>query len=261
MPWMGLGVWTAERENAIESVKYALQNGYRSIDTATAYRNEDQVGQAIIESGVSRKDIFVTTKVANGDQGYESTLVAFNKSLKALKTDYLDLYLIHWPVEGKSLETWKALEELYHQKKVRAIGVSNFEIADLEQLKAVAIVQPMVNQIEFHPHLIRKELSVYCNLHQIQMEAWSPLMKGILSDEPILLEIAKKYNKSVAQIILRWDIQSGFVTIPKSFNKTRIVENLTIFDFMLTDEEVVNIASLNKDEKLPIPDMSKFRDN
>jgi methylglyoxal/glyoxal reductase len=260
MPWMGLGVWTAEREDATEPVKYALQNGYLSIDTATAYRNENQVGKAIIESGVKRENIFVTTKVANGDQGYESTLAAFKKSLKALKLDYLDLYLIHWPVEGKSLETWKALEELYNQNKVRAIGVSNFKIADLEQLKAAAAIQPMVNQVEFHPHLTRNELSIYCKHHQIQMEAWSPLMKGLLNDHPTLLEIAGRHNKSVAQVILRWDIQSGFVTIPKSFNKTRMMENHNIFDFTLSDEEVVRISSLNKDEKLPMPDMSKFRD-
>ncbi|WP_433706743.1 aldo/keto reductase [Paenibacillus illinoisensis] len=261
MPWMGLGVWTAEREDATEPVKYALQNGYLSIDTATAYRNENQVGQAIIESGVNRENIFVTTKVANGDQGYESTLTAFNKSLEALKLDYLDLYLIHWPVEGKSHETWKALEELYSQKKVRAIGVSNFEIADLEQLKSVATIQPMVNQVEFHPHLTRNELSTYCKQHQIQMEAWSPLMKGLLNDHPALLEIAGRHHKSVAQVILRWDIQSGFVTIPKSFNKIRMMENHNIFDFTLSDEEVTRIASLNKSEKLPTPDMSKFRDD
>ncbi|WP_427051237.1 aldo/keto reductase [Paenibacillus sp. TC-CSREp1] len=260
MPWMGLGVWTAEREDATEPVKYALQNGYLSIDTATAYRNENQVGQAITQSGVKRENIFVTTKVANGDQGYESTLAAFNKSLEALKLDYLDLYLIHWPVEGKSFETWKALEELYKQEKVRAIGVSNFEIADLEQLKTVATIQPMVNQVEFHPQLTRNELTAYCKQHQIQMEAWSPLMKGLLNEHPTLLEIAKRHNKSVAQVILRWDIQSGFVTIPKSFNKIRMMENHNIFDFVLSDEEVLQISSLNKDEKLPMPDMTRFRD-
>ncbi|MDO3412399.1 aldo/keto reductase [Saccharibacillus sp. CPCC 101409] len=227
MPWMGLGVWTADREDATKPVKYALQNGYRSIDTATAYRNEDQVGQAIIESGVDRENIFVTAKVANEDQGYASTLAAFDRSLEALKLDYLDLYLIHWPVAGKSLETWKALEELYNQKKVRAIGVSNFEIADLEQLKAVAIIQPMVNQVEFHPYLTRHELSVYCKQHRIQMEAWSPLMKGGLNEHPMMLEIAENHN---------------------------------IFDFSLSDEEVKQISSLNQNKKLPIPDMSKFRE-
>ncbi|MEC0236242.1 aldo/keto reductase [Paenibacillus kribbensis] len=261
VPWVGLGVWTAERQDATDAVKFALRNGYRSIDTAAAYLNEGQVGKAIQESGVNREDLFIATKVANGDQGYESTLRAFDKSLETLHLDYLDLYLIHWPVKGKSLETWKALEHLYKEKKVRAIGVSNFQISDLEELWPVAEIKPMINQIEFHPYLTQKELSDYCKKQQIHMEAWSPLMKGLLSEHPILLEIARHHQKTVAQVILRWDIQNRYVTIPKSFNEKRILENLIVFDFMLSQEEMERISILNRNEKLPMPDMSKFREH
>ncbi|GAB1154591.1 glyoxal/methylglyoxal reductase [Paenibacillus illinoisensis] len=259
MPWIGLGVWTPEREDATEAIKQALEIGYRSIDTASAYENEIQVGRAVAESGIPREDIFITTKVANWDQGYDSTLHAFESSMEKLQLDYLDLYLIHWPVEGKSLDTWRALEHLYKQKRVRAIGVSNFQINDLEGLLSVAEVVPMVNQIEFHPHLTHLELRGFCKQHQIQMEAWSPLMKGQLSGNETLENIANKHGKTVAQVILRWDIQSGFVTIPKSFNATRLLENISIFDFTLTEEEMSSIDLLNKNEKLPKPDMSKFR--
>ncbi|MET3941831.1 diketogulonate reductase-like aldo/keto reductase [Paenibacillus sp. PvP094] len=259
MPWIGLGVWTPERDDATEAIKQALEMGYRSIDTASAYENETQVGRAVAESGIPREDIFITTKVANGDQGYDSTLHAFESSMEKLQLDYLDLYLIHWPVEGKSLDTWRALEHLYKQKRVRAIGVSNFQINDLEGLLSVAEVVPMVNQIEFHPHLTHLELRAFCKQHQIQMEAWSPLMKGQLSGNEALENIANKHGKTVAQVILRWDIQSGFVTIPKSFNATRLLENISIFDFTLTEEEMSSIDLLNKNEKLPKPDMSKFR--
>ncbi|MGF9696543.1 MULTISPECIES: aldo/keto reductase [Paenibacillus] len=259
MPWIGLGVWTPERDDATEAIKQALEMGYRSIDTASAYENETQVGRAVAESGIPREDMFITTKVANGDQGYDSTLHAFESSMEKLQLDYLDLYLIHWPVEGKSLDTWRALEHLYRQKRVRAIGVSNFQINDLEGLLSVAEVVPMVNQIEFHPNLTHMELRVFCKQHQIQMEAWSPLMKGQLSGNETLESIASKHGKTVAQVILRWDIQSGFVTIPKSFNATRLLENISIFDFTLTEEEMSSIDLLNKNEKLPKPDMSKFR--
>ncbi|WP_260510121.1 aldo/keto reductase [Paenibacillus typhae] len=259
MPWVGLGVWTPEREDATEAIKRALEIGYRSIDTASAYGNEEQVGRAVAESGIPRKDLFITTKVGNGDQGYESTLRAFESSMEKLQMEYLDLYLIHWPVEGKSLDTWRALELLYKQQRVRAIGVSNFHIKDLEALLSVAEIVPMVNQIEFHPLLTHMELRAYCKQHGIQMEAWSPLMKGMLSGNKTLDDIARSHGKTVAQIILRWDIQSGFVTIPKSFNATRLLENISIFDFTLTEEEMGRIALLNKNEKMPMPDLSKFR--
>ncbi|WP_454870988.1 aldo/keto reductase [Priestia megaterium] len=260
IPWIGLGVWNEAREDATEAIKFAIKNGYRSIDTASAYANEEQVGKAVQESEIKREDIFITTKVANSDQGYESTLTAFEKSLQLLKMDYIDLYLIHWPIEGKSLETWKALERLYKEKKVRAIGVSNFEINHLEELMNQADIKPMLNQVEYHPKLTRLELKEYCLKHSIQMEAWSPLMKGQLNEHEILKKIAHKHKKSVAQVVLRWDIQSNFVTIPKSFNKNRIIENFSIFDFELTDQEVEEIFLLNQDEHLPPPDLSNFKE-
>ncbi|BFI99290.1 aldo/keto reductase [Priestia sp. Y58] len=261
MPWIGLGVWTEAREDATEAIKFAIKNGYRSIDTASAYANEEQVGRAVKESEIKREDIFIATKVANTDQGYESTLKAFEKSLELLKMDYIDLYLIHWPIEGKSLETWKALETLYKEKKVRAIGVSNFQINHLEELMNQADVKPMVNQVEYHPNLTRPELREYCIKHGIQMEAWSPLMRGQLNEHEVLKEIALKYKKSVAQVILRWNIQGNVVTIPKSFNEKRIIENWLIFDFELTDKEMEVIFALNQDKHLPPPDLSKFRNN
>ncbi|QJX81331.1 aldo/keto reductase [Priestia megaterium] len=259
MPWIGLGVWTEAREDATEAIKFAIKNGYRSIDTASAYANEEQVGRAVKESEIKREDIFIATKVANTDQGYESTLKAFEKSLELLKMDYIDLYLIHWPIEGKSLETWKALETLYKEKKVRAIGVSNFQINHLEELMNQADVKPMVNQVEYHPNLTRPELREYCMKHGIQMEAWSPLMRGQLNEHEVLKEIALKYKKSVAQVILRWNIQGNVVTIPKSFNEKRIIENSLIFDFELTDKEMEDIFALNQDKHLPPPDLSKFK--
>ncbi|GAB1768797.1 aldo/keto reductase [Priestia megaterium] len=261
MPWIGLGVWTEAREDATEAIKFAIKNGYRSIDTASAYANEEQVGRAVKESEIKREDIFIATKVANTDQGYESTLKAFEKSLELLKMDYIDLYLIHWPIEGKSLETWKALETLYKEKKVRAIGVSNFQINHLEELMNQADIKPMVNQVEYHPNLTRPELREYCMKHGIQMEAWSPLMRGQLNEHEVLKEIALKYKKSVAQVILRWNIQGNVVTIPKSFNEKRIIENSLIFDFELTDKEMEVIFALNQDKHLPPPDLSKFRNN
>lgn len=248
MPWLGLGVFLVkEGQEAIDSVKIAIQNGYRSIDTAAIYKNEEGVGQGIKESSVPRDELFITSKVWNSDQGYESTLTAFETSLNKLDLDYLDLYLIHWPFpkKGKYKETWRALEKLYKDGKVRAIGVSNFKEHHLDDLIQDAEIKPMVNQVEFHPEFAQKELRAYCKKHGIQLEAWSPLKRGELLDNPILTQIAQKYGKSSAQVIIRWDIQNEVVTIPKSTKEQRIISNADVFDFELTVEDMEAINGLD----------------
>jgi diketogulonate reductase-like aldo/keto reductase len=250
MPWVGLGVFkVTEGEEVIQSVKAAIKNGYIGIDTAAIYGNEEGVGQAIKDSGVPRDELFITTKLWNSEQGYESTLKAFETSLTKLGLDYLDLYLIHWPGKNKYKETWKAFEKLYKEGRVRAIGVSNFQVHHLEDLISSAEIKPMVNQVEFHPHLTQKELLAYCKNEGIQLEAWSPLKQGKLLSEPVLEDLAHKYNKSVAQVILRWDLQHGVVTIPKSIKEHRIIENADIFDFELSTEDMDKIDGLNQDSR------------
>ncbi|MCM3586013.1 aldo/keto reductase [Mesobacillus maritimus] len=250
MPWFGLGVYKAqEGEEVIQAVKVAIKHGYRSIDTAALYQNEGGVGKAIIEANVPREELFVTTKVWNSDQGYDSTIQAFHTSLTKLGLDYVDLYLIHWPVVGKYKDTWKALEDLYEQGKVRAIGVSNFQIHHLKDLMADAKIKPMVNQVELHPSLTQKELLAFCQKENIQIEAWSPLKKGRLQEDSVITSIANKHQKTPAQVILRWDLQNKVVTIPKSVKEHRIIENADIFDFTLTDEEMKQIDGLNKNER------------
>lgn len=260
MPWFGLGVFKVkEGSEVVDSVKAAIKNGYISIDTAAIYQNEEGVGQAIKDSGVPREELFITTKVWNADQGYETTLQAFETSMEKLGLEYLDLYLVHWPVAGKYKDTWKALEKLYKDGRVRAIGVSNFHIHHLEDLLSVAEIKPMVNQVEYHPHLAQTELRAFCKKEGIQLEAWSPLKQGELINEPVIVEIANKYGKSSAQIILRWDLQNGVVTIPKSTNEKRIIENASIFDFELSTEDMDKINSLNKNERVgPDPDNFDF---
>jgi methylglyoxal/glyoxal reductase len=260
MPWFGLGVWKAQEGEEVEqAVKSALQHGYRSIDTAAIYKNEAGVGKAIRESGVPREEIFVTTKVWNSEQGYDSTLRAFEESLRLLGLEYVDLYLIHWPVKGKYKETWKALETLYKENRVRAIGVSNFQIHHLQDLMADAEVKPAVNQVEFHPLLTQKELLSFCKENDIQLEAWSPLAQSrILSNETIRA-IADKHGKTPAQVVLRWDLQHEVVTIPKSVKKERIRANADVFDFQLTPEEMEQIDALNQDKRIgPDPDNFDF---
>lgn len=260
MPWFGLGVYKVkDGSEASESVRIAIQNGYRSIDTAAIYKNEEGVGQGIKESGIPREELFITSKVWNADQGYESTLTAFDQSLKRLELDYLDLYLIHWPVEGKFIETWKALEKLYKDGKVKAVGVSNFHIHHLRDLLKEAEIKPMVNQVEFHPHLTQVELKQFCESEGIQLEAWSPLKQGELLEDETIKEIAESYRKSPAQIILRWDLQQKVITIPKSIKEYRIIANADIFDFELTNEDMDRINALNKDERCgPDPDNFDF---
>lgn len=264
MPWLGLGVFKVEEgPELVNAVKVAIKHGYRSIDTATIYANEEGVGQGILEgikeAGISREDLFITSKVWNSDLGYESTIAAYETSLQKLGLDYLDLYLIHWPVEGKYKEAWRALETLYKEGRVKAIGVSNFQIHHLTDVMKDAEIKPMVNQVEYHPRLTQKDVQAFCLEHGIQLEAWSPLMQGELLDNEVLQEIATKYNKSVAQVILRWDLQNGVVTIPKSTKEHRIVENASIFDFELTEEDMKQIHELNQNHRVgPDPDNFDF---
>jgi methylglyoxal/glyoxal reductase len=258
MPWLGLGVYKAqEGEEVKQAVLAAIRNGYRSIDTAALYRNEEGVGAAIRQSGVPREELFITTKVWNEDQGYESTLAAFETSRQKLQLDYIDLYLIHWPLpkKNKYKETWRALEKLYRDGKVRAIGVSNFQAPHLEDLLSTCEVAPMVNQVEFHPLLTQKKLLAFCKARGIQLEAWSPLMRGNL-DLPVLMQLAAKYGKTPAQIVLRWDLQHGVVTIPKSVREERIKLNADVFDFTLSQADMDAIDGLNQDKRFgPDPDV------
>jgi diketogulonate reductase-like aldo/keto reductase len=251
MPWLGLGVFRAEDGKEVENaVVTALKHGYRSIDTAAVYQNERGVGLGMKKSGVPREEVFLTSKVWTSDQGYKSTMRAFEESLDRLQTNYLDLYLIHWPKGKLSSETWKAMEELYEKGLIRAIGVSNFLVHHLEDFLPECKVIPAVNQIEFHPELIQPELLEYCRGKGIQPEAWSPIMKGKVLNIPVLQALAAKYRKTPVQIVLRWDIQKGVVTIPKSVKPERIISNADIFDFELSDEDMAKIDSLDKNRRL-----------
>lgn len=260
MPWLGLGVFRSEDGPEVENaVKTALENGYRSIDTAAIYQNEKGVGNAIRESVVPREEIFLTSKVWNSEQGYKTTLAAFDASLDKLQTSYLDLYLIHWPKGEKSVETWEALEELYKKGKVRAIGVSNFLVHHLEEFLPKCNIIPAVNQVEFHPELIQPDLVKYCKKKGIQQEAWSPIMKGRVNNIPEIKELAAKYNKTPVQVVLRWDIQKGIVTIPKSVTPERIISNANIFDFELSPEDMEKINQLDKNKRIGFhPDSIPF---
>lgn len=264
MPWLGLGVFKVEEgQELVNAVKTAIRHGYRSVDTAAIYGNEVGVGQgvreALEETKIGRNDVFVTSKVWNSELGYEATIAAYEESLTKLGLDYLDLYLIHWPVVGKYKEAWRALETLYKEGRVKAIGVSNFQIHHLEDLMEDAEIKPMVNQVECHPRLTQKELQVFCQQHDIQLEAWSPLMQGQLLENEELQKIASNYGKSTAQIILRWDLQNGVVIIPKSTKEHRIVENASVFDFELTQEDMERINSLNENQRVgPDPDNIDF---
>nr|WP_244163106.1 aldo/keto reductase [Paenibacillus pectinilyticus] len=264
MPYLGLGVFKVEDgPEVVQAVKSAMKLGYRSIDTAAIYGNEASVGQGIREGmaayGISREELFVTSKVWNADLGYEATLAAYEASLAKLGLDYLDLYLIHWPVQGKYVDAWRALETLYQEGRVKAIGVSNFQIHHLEDVMGSGKIKPMVNQVELHPLLAQTDLHQFCLANGIQLEAWSPLMQGQLLDNPILKGIAEHHGKSIAQVILRWDFQRGIVTIPKSTKEHRILENGSIFDFELTNDDMTAIQGMNENLRVgPDPDNFDF---
>ena len=260
MPWLGFGVFQIEDGQQVEhAVKAALEIGYRSIDTAAVYGNELGVGKAIRESGIPREDIFLTTKVWNDDQREKRTLAAFEESLKRLGTEYVDLYLIHWPVKGYYQKTWQVMEEIYQSGRAKAIGVSNFQIYHLEDILRDSQIVPSVNQVEFHPFLVQPELSRFCQSHKIQVEAWSPLMKGQIINEQAVQKLAEKYHKTPTQIALRWDLQHEVVTIPKSTHSNRIAENAQIFDFELSQEDMKVLDALDQGKRVgPDPDNFNF---
>lgn len=263
MPLIGYGVFRVpEGDDLAEAVKTAIAKGYRSIDTAQVYRNEESVGRgiraAIDEGLVTREELFVTSKVWNDGLSYEETLAAYDSSLEKLGLDYLDLYLVHWPgIDTNYVDVYKALEKVYQDGRVRSIGVSNFHVHHLEHLLKETSVVPVINQIEFHPHLTQEEVRAFCREKGIQAEAWSPLMNGSLLEESLIQQLASKYGKTPAQIVLRYDVQHGVVTIPKTMTPARMAENLTVFDFALTEEEMAQLDALNDGLRCG-PDPEKF---
>lgn len=247
LPIIGFGTYKATGAECVDSVAHALNCGYRLIDTAAMYGNESDIAKGIANSGLSREEVFITTKVWNTERGYKTTIKAFNASLRALKTDYIDLYLIHWPAnkmqfaddaELINADTWRALETLYIKRKIRAIGVCNFLEHHLDALYKTALIKPMVNQIELHPGFMRPELLEYCKQKKIAVEGWSPLGVGKILDNPDLMKIAAVHGKSPAQVVLNYEVAKGIVPLPKSTTESRIRQNTEIFDFTLTDEEV-----------------------
>ncbi len=252
MPSIGFGTYkSGSDEETAKIIKYALKIGYRQIDTASFYGNEVGIGNGIKESGINREDIFLVTKLWNDDHGYDKTIEAFNKSLERLQVDYIDLYLIHWPNKLNS-ETWKAFEHLYKTGKVKSIGVCNFKIGHLEELKKTAEIMPMVNQVEIHPQSSKNDMLRYCEENNIQLVAWSPIMRGKLFSNELILGLAEKYKKTIAQIILRWHVQRGIIPIPKSSNEGRIKENLSIFDFELSNDDMSIIDSVNEGDNVSV---------
>ena len=261
IPSIGFGTYKlGDYDDTINSVKNAIKMGYRQIDTAAFYKNEEAVGLGIKESKVAREDIFLVTKLWNDNHGYENTMKSFNDSIKKLGVDYLDLYLVHWPNKLNS-ETWRAFEDLYKMGKVKAIGVCNFKEGHIEELKKIANIMPMVNQIEVHPYRTQKNIISYCKDNNIQVVAWGPIMRGRIFSDPIMIKLSDKYNKSIPQITLRWHLQNGIIPIPKSSNIERIKSNLDIFDFEISDEDMNLINKLNKDEHVSgVPENTTYLD-
>jgi diketogulonate reductase-like aldo/keto reductase len=248
MPLLGLGMWQVPQGRAgIETVKYALKVGYRLIDTASMYGNEREVGVAVRESGLPREEVFITTKLWNSDHGYERAMRACDTSLKLLGLEYIDLYLIHWPVTGARKETWDALVTLRKEGKCRSIGVSNYTIRHLQELMNSSSVLPSVNQVEFNPFLYQRELLEFCKAKKVALEAYRPLTKGHRLGHPVLLEIAQKYSQTPAQIMIRWSLQHDLIVIPKSAKPERIIENSRVFDFTISGDDMARLDALNED--------------
>jgi 2,5-diketo-D-gluconate reductase A len=259
IPQLGFGVFQVPPEETQGAVELALEAGYRHIDTAAAYRNEKGVGAALAASGLPREDYFVTTKLWNSQQGFESTLAAFEASLDRLGLDHVDLYLIHWPVptEGRFVDTWRAFEQIHREEAARTIGVSNFRIEDLQVLEQETETRPTINQVELHPHLQQANLRAWHAERDIATEAWSPLAQGALLDDETIVRIAENHGKTPAQVILRWHLQLGNVVIPKSVTPSRIRENIDIFDFELSGEEMAEIEGLGGGSRIG-PDPATF---
>jgi diketogulonate reductase-like aldo/keto reductase len=253
MPIFGLGVWQADNASAENAVYAALKHGYKMVDTAKQYGNEAGVGRgiarALADGLIKRSDLFVTSKVANQDHGYAQTIAKLDGTLARLQLDYLDLYLIHWPVDGMYVETWRALEDLYAAGKVRAIGVSNFDVHRLQVLLRQGKIVPAINQVEFNPQMQEREMQDFAREHGIQLEGWSPLGHGSAMSDPTIGAIAQAHGKTAAQVILRFDVQSNVITIPKTVHENRLVENAGIWDFELTDAEMAAIRGLDKNER------------
>ncbi|MFB5269076.1 aldo/keto reductase [Paenibacillus enshidis] len=262
MPCLGLGLAKIKKTEQIDDiVRNALTTGYRSLDTAEIYGNEMLVGQAVKRYGIPRRELFITTKLWNKNATYDRTIAACELSLQRLGMDYIDLYLIHWPIKGQYQEVWEAFIELQKQGKVRAIGVCSFQIHHLQELLSASNIIPAINQVEFHPLLTQEPLLAFCKKHHIQVEAWSPLMQGNFRFIPKLSEIALLYGKSVPQIILRWNLQKGVITIPKSTRSEHLTENTDIFDFHLSQEHMLAIDALNLNQRFgEDPDQFRFRD-
>lgn len=260
MPYLGLGVYKmTDRDETLQAITTALDLGYRAIDTAALYYNEEEVGEAIRHSSLPREDIFVTTKVWNSDQGYDNTLRAFETSLKKLDVDYVDLYLTHWPVEHKYVDTYRAIERLYEEKLIRVTGVSNHHEHHLKEILATCNVAPMVNQVEAHPYLSQEPLRAFCAQQQIAVTAWSPLGRGNVLNDETIIRIADEYNVSPAQIILRWHLQNDVIIIPKSVTASRIKENSELYHFELTNETMQQLNALHRNERFgQNPDNFKF---
>ncbi|GEK35036.1 aldo/keto reductase [Kurthia sibirica] len=254
IPNIGLGVFQVPNEETAASVSTAIKLGYRHIDTAAIYGNEEGVGtgvaNALRENNLSREELFITSKVWNDQLGFEETIAAFEESLQKLQLDYLDLYLIHWPGTDSFQDTWLAMESLYRSGKIKAIGVCNFDVSHLQQLMSFATIKPAINQIELHPKLQQHAVREFAQTHNIQIEAWAPLMQGGLFEHETLLAIAKNHQKTVAQIIIRWHIENGIIAIPKSTKEARMIENAAIFDFDLTADDLTTIHALNEDQRV-----------
>jgi methylglyoxal/glyoxal reductase len=253
---LGLGTYRADEGPDVENeIRYGLSIGYRTLDTAALYGNEDSVGSIVRQSGLSRGDVFVTTKLWNTEQGYDSALRAFDMSLQRLGFDYVDLYLVHWPVQGKMRDTWSAMEEILASGRAKAIGVCNFLEHHLKVLATFARVMPALNQFEHHPRLQQPDLVAYCLEHGITVQAWAPIMRGRVLLIPELVKIAQTHGKTPAQVSIRWILQRGLTTIPKSIHEHRIAENADVYDFELSDAEMAIIESLDRGERIgPNPD-------
>jgi 2,5-diketo-D-gluconate reductase A len=259
IPQLGFGVFQIPPEQTKQATLTALEIGYRHIDTAEMYGNEQQVGQAVRESGLDRADVFVTSKLNNGFHAYDDALAAFDETLSTLQFDYVDLFLIHWPLPkvGDFVETWRAMEEIYRSGRAKSIGVSNFQPHHIRRLHDETEIGPAVNQIEIHPYLTQEDVRAFDAEHDIATEAWSPIAQGKVLDDPVIERIARTHGRTAAQVTLRWHIQRGDIVFPKSVTASRVKENFELFDFELTDDDLTDISELNRDERTG-PDPDKF---